>query len=135
MSANTKRLGDAIHTRRQYLALNQQEVAAAGGPSDTTLSKLENNLIDVVSNATLRKLDRGLEWVRGSARRVLYEDGDPIPIEESDMVFVAPKTETRDIPAWNTRTPEGMTEEQHRAIVRETEEYYQFRIQQAAKER
>lgn len=133
MSADTERLGQAILARRDHLALNQQEVAAAGGPSDTTLSKLENGAVDNVSNATLKKLDLGLQWVSGSARRVLYAHADPVGLE--DVKSVSPSDETDEVPAWNTRKPEGMTEERHREIVRETEEYYRFRIQQAAQER
>lgn len=82
MSSNAQRLADAVLARREELALTQLEVAAAGGPSNTTLTVIENGLTANLTNATAKKLDRGLQWAPGSARTV-WLGGDPTPLETS----------------------------------------------------
>lgn len=70
------RFGDAVRTRREELGLTQMDVWQRGGPSNTTLTKIENAEGGFPSAGTLRKLDLALRWRDGSARRVL-EGGEP----------------------------------------------------------
>lgn len=71
MTQDMARLGAAVAARRAELRLSQEEVAKRGGPSTTTLSKIELGMTDNVSRQTLEKLDRGLDREPGWAQRVL----------------------------------------------------------------
>lgn len=79
MSTNAQRLGQAVLARRRELELTQLEVWQAEGPSNTTLTQIENGLSKSLPRKTARKLDHALKWEPGSARRV-WEGGDPIPL-------------------------------------------------------
>lgn len=50
-----------------------------GGPSSTTMSQIEHGNLDKPAPATLRKLDTGLDWESGSARRTLH-GGEPVAV-------------------------------------------------------
>lgn len=80
MSTNAKRFGEYVLARRLQLDRNQEEVRAAGGPSDSTLTAIENGRLTDLQRATARKLDKGLRWEAGSARRV-WEGGEATPLE------------------------------------------------------
>lgn len=86
MSADAKLLGQFVKARREELGLSQQEVADAGGPSDTTMSKLENGLTDTVSNRTLKRLDSALGWEAGSARAAYVTGSTPVVIQQAPAV-------------------------------------------------
>jgi len=70
-----------VKARRAALGLTQEEVSALGGPSDTTFTKIENLDWKPGRAGTLKKLDAGLRWQEGSSARILYEGGDPIPLD------------------------------------------------------
>ena len=70
-----------MRERRDYLGLRQDQVAARGGPSTTTLTKVENGT-SRANPGTLRKLDVGLGWEQGSATRAV-SGGDPTPTHEN----------------------------------------------------
>lgn len=99
MSSNAQRLADAVLARRDELAKSQLEVWQAGGPSNTTLTTIENGLTENLTNATAKKLDRGLEWTPGSARAV-WLGGEPTRLEDTDQL--APEVEE----ALESLTPE-----------------------------
>lgn len=80
---------------------------------------------------TLARFEKAFDWPIGSLRRLALT-GTPIPNSDES---VSPPPQTDDVPAWNTRVPEGMTDEQHKEIVREAEEFYRWKIQQASRER
>lgn len=65
------RLGQAVEARRRYLGLSQIDVWQAGGPSNSTLTRIENGEGDAPSAATLRKLDTALEWGAGTSAAIL----------------------------------------------------------------
>ncbi len=90
MSTNPERLASAVKARRLELGLNQMEVWNAGGPSNTTLTTIENGRLDTLTLATAKKLDRGLRWEQGSAMRV-WEGGRASPVGPSsqDSGYVA----------------------------------------------
>lgn len=79
MRASITNLGQAVRSRRSQLDLTQQEVAQAGGPSDTTQTAIETESATSVRKETLRKLDKGLQWVPGSAQAA-YDGGQPTPL-------------------------------------------------------
>lgn len=80
MSSNARRLAAAVLARRQELDLTQLDVWQSGGPSNTTLTKIENAEIDALTRTTARKLDAGLKWEPGSARDVYDKGLRPLPI-------------------------------------------------------
>lgn len=78
-----ERFAQIVLARRTELGLTQAEVEENGGPTDTTIGKIENQDWKPGNKSTLRKLDRGLQWTEGSALRTL-SGGDPTPIEKVD---------------------------------------------------
>lgn len=70
------RLGLAVLQRRKDLALNQLEVGQAGGPSNSMLTDIENGRLATLTPSTARKLDTGLQWEPGTARKIW--DGDQV---------------------------------------------------------
>ncbi|MFA7267203.1 MAG: helix-turn-helix transcriptional regulator [Candidatus Nanopelagicales bacterium] len=70
MDDRLMRLAHAVKARREQLGLTQDELAALGGPSDTTVVKIEKGKTEP-GRQTFRKLDLALEWEPGSARRVM----------------------------------------------------------------
>lgn len=82
MSTNAERLAHWVRTRRADLDLSQLDVWQAGGPSNTTLTEIENGRVERLTRTTARKLDAGLRWEPGSAKRT-WEGGEPSPLYES----------------------------------------------------
>lgn len=83
-----ERFGRIVLDRRIELGLSQEDVAAEGGPTDTTLGKIENcEWTPGNRKVTLRKLDAGLRWEPGSAVRTLA-GGDPTPLLSSEAPSV-----------------------------------------------
>lgn len=70
--------GQQVRARREELGLTQAQVREAGGPSDTTLTKIESGEGPAPSRATLRKLEQALHWAEGSALTTLG-GGEPVP--------------------------------------------------------
>lgn len=81
VSTTRARFGQFVYKRRRLLNLTQDEVTAAGGPSDAAQTRAENGTGPDPSIETLRKLDVALRWVPGSAARTL-EGGVPNPLEQ-----------------------------------------------------
>lgn len=73
------RLGRIVRAARGPRA--QADIAASGGPSDETISKIEQGRWRPTRSVqkTLEKLEVGLGWAPGSANAVLT-GGDPIPL-------------------------------------------------------
>ncbi|NMD55226.1 MULTISPECIES: helix-turn-helix domain-containing protein [Tsukamurella] len=67
-------LAEAVLLRRGQLGLSQADVAAAGGPSDTTQSKIEQGVAAKVGRQTLAKYDTALQWGTGTAAAFLARD-------------------------------------------------------------
>jgi transcriptional regulator with XRE-family HTH domain len=80
MSTKAQRLAAAVLHRREELELTQLEVSFAGGPSNSTLTNIENGRAASLPRSTARKLDAALKWEPGGARGV-WEDGtEPVPL-------------------------------------------------------
>jgi hypothetical protein len=84
MSSSGERLGRYVKDRRLRLDRNQMEVWQAGGPSNTTLSDIENGRLKTLTRVTARKLDAGLNWGAGSARAV-WDGGEPVELDSEDQ--------------------------------------------------
>ena len=79
---DTARFGAIVNKRRRELGLSLDDVAAAGGPSQVTVSNIEQGSTNRPHFATFGKLDDVLGWTPGSAARTF--DGDsPTPLETS----------------------------------------------------
>lgn len=78
-ASNPIRFGQIVQKRREELGLTQDDIAAAGGPSDTTLTRIEKGL-GASRPSTRRSLDKPLRWKPGSAADV-WAGGDPTPLE------------------------------------------------------
>lgn len=94
MNGDVARLGRYVRARRHELDRTQLDVAAAGGPSNSTLTSLEKGEDRPVSRTTLNRLDVGLDWMPGSAKAVL-EGGEPkvqtaIPVRREPTWVAAP---------------------------------------------
>lgn len=79
MSSNAQHLGEHVLRRRAQLEASQLDIHGNGGPSNTTLTQIENGLLNDLTRTTAKKLDEGLLWEPGSARRV-WEGGEPTPL-------------------------------------------------------
>jgi hypothetical protein len=76
-----KRLAAYIKDRRDALDMTQGDVRAAGGPSVTTLQKLELAARTAYRRGTLTAVDRALKWRPGSSRAILKGD-EPTPLDD-----------------------------------------------------
>jgi hypothetical protein len=74
------RLDRLMDARRLDLDLTWRDVAARAGLSYEALRALRAGP-GGLRTLTMRKLDRGLAWEAGSVRRVVLEDGDPVPLD------------------------------------------------------
>jgi hypothetical protein len=70
-------LAAAVGERRRYLGRSQIEVWQHGGPANSTMTSLETAASLSVTPSTLKKLDIGLEWVPGTAARVVRGEVPP----------------------------------------------------------
>lgn len=77
--SSSEHLAHHVLARRKKLDVNQLDVSAAGGPSNTKLTEIENGRLAELTSQTAKKLDKGLKWEPGSARRV-WEGGEPTPL-------------------------------------------------------
>lgn len=84
MSSKGERLAAAVLSRRAKLDLTQLDVWQSGGPSNTTLTKIEAGEMDTLTRKTARALDTGLRWVPGSARHLFDEGIEPTPLPDAD---------------------------------------------------
>lgn len=72
-----ERLARFVRERRVELGLTQEDARGAGGPSTATMRLIEGALQTSYQPATLRDLEKVLQWKRGSVRAVLA-GGEPI---------------------------------------------------------
>lgn len=85
-------LADAVTTRRRALGLTRVGLRAAGGPSDSTMSRIETPTGSTTypRPSTLDRLDVALRWRPGSAAGCL-DLREPVPVE--DVESPAPVTD------------------------------------------
>nr|WP_181715701.1 helix-turn-helix domain-containing protein [Cryobacterium sp.]QJS06143.1 hypothetical protein [Cryobacterium sp.] len=77
-------LADAVAKRRRALGLTRIGLHEAGGPSDSTMARLEAPTATTAypRPSTLDRLDSGLKWVPGSAAGCL-DLREPTPLEDN----------------------------------------------------
>lgn len=78
---NIKRLGEAVAQRRNALGLSQERVHELGGPSTTTLTKIEAGTAKSIHRRTAQDLDRALGWKVGSSEALLFDFGEPVVVK------------------------------------------------------
>lgn len=89
-----RRLADAVRARRDELGLSQVDVWDAGGPSNSTLTEIENARATRIEYRTLRKLDHGLDWARNTALGYLTDK--PLAEPSAPLVSQANSTPSPD---------------------------------------
>lgn len=70
-------LAQRVRERRAELGLSQEEVAALGGPSTTTLTKIEAGTFKSLRHRTMTDLDHVLGWKVESTEGLLYGGREP----------------------------------------------------------
>mgnify|MGYP005989621271 CR=1 FL=1 len=75
------RFGAIVNKRRRELGLSLDDVAASGGPSQVTVSNIEQGTTNRPHFATFTKLDEVLKWKSGSAARA-FDGQEPEALEE-----------------------------------------------------
>ena len=78
-------LARAVFRRRRELGLTRLDLSQLGGPSDTTIARIEAPTVKTAfpRPSTLRRLDAGLRWATGSAAGCLILR-EPIPLNSGD---------------------------------------------------
>jgi len=71
MTSDLQNLADHVKARRADKDWTQLDVYNQGGPSNSTLTAVEDARTPEPSRSTLRKLDAGLQWEPGSAKAAL----------------------------------------------------------------
>lgn len=95
------RLATAVLNARYAAGLSQAQVAAGGGPSDTTLAAIEaSEWRSGRPGPTLSKLDAGLGWPRGTASALLagYDVDTTVPRRQASARPTAASAD-REVPA------------------------------------
>ena len=70
MPENNQALADAVTSRVREMGWSQTTVAARGGPSTTSLTKIASAQ-GSLSPKMLAQIDRGMDWTAGTAARIL----------------------------------------------------------------
>lgn len=91
MAQDIRALGPLVRARREELGLSQEDLAAIGGPSTTTVSKIENGEAKAIRHRTALDLDRALGWRMGSTEDVLYGVAAPKVVSQPDATYTAPQ--------------------------------------------
>ncbi len=88
-SQHLAHFGEVFQRRRLELGLTQEAVQAASGPSPRRQAQIERGKGPAPSVWTLAKIDKALQWVPGSAERVLSggrpEPAAARPVAEVDL--------------------------------------------------
>jgi hypothetical protein len=90
-----KRLATYVTKRREELTLTQAGVEAAGGPSIASMRRIEDGEQTNYTSALLVKLERALQWGRGSADKILA-GGEPDLLSNGAARLSAPPVSTQE---------------------------------------
>ena len=105
----------------------QGDVAAMGGPSTTTQTKVRHT-DDALSRRTLRQIDTVMGWAPGGALSVLRGD-NPVPVSDPRPEMVRPRDNTGDQLVY--ARPDGLTDDEWDRIVANVGEYAEWAISRA----
>lgn len=78
---DTARFGAIVNKRRRELGLSLDDVAAGGGPSQVTVSNIEQGSTNRPHFGTFAKLDAVLKWQPGSAARA-FDGQEPEALDQ-----------------------------------------------------
>lgn len=81
---DAKMFSRVVRDRRQELGLTLAAVAAAGGPAEPTMVRIESGEGAPIRVSTLAKLDGILRWQKGSALASL-DGAEPKPLEDNQL--------------------------------------------------
>lgn len=87
------RFGAIVNRRRRELGLSLDDVAAVGGPSQVTVSNIEQGATNKPHFATFAKLDTALSWTPGSAART-FDGQSPEPLDLTDQTQASSRRRT-----------------------------------------
>ena len=93
--ADPVRFGRVVASRRAELGMTQADVAAAGGPSDLTLRKIERGETERPDFHTLRKIEIALRWKSGTASTAFHGGLPVVEGEPSDWTEASAVTTSR----------------------------------------
>jgi hypothetical protein len=79
IGSDWQRVAEYVRERRTDLGMTQADVQAAGGPATATQRLIEGALRDSYQAAILARLERVLQWERGSIRSI-RRGGEPVPV-------------------------------------------------------
>lgn len=96
MDKGLRELGAKVAARRRELKLSQIELQDCGGPSTTTVSRLEIGEGKQPQRETLEKLDRSLQWDPGTAAAILRNSDSTGLIDANDCYLTAGVNESID---------------------------------------
>lgn len=125
-------LGKAIRTRREELDLTQDDLAGRGGPSNTTVSAIEQGKASTVAPVTLRKIDKALGWQTGSARSILRGEAVGGDVQDAST---ATEDGGRENQTLLFQRPEGISDARWSELRGRASAYLQGLLDAAADER
>lgn len=109
-----KQLAARLRARREELGIRQDGIQDHGGPSPETVNQYEQaNIPDQPQNRTLHGYDKALRWQKGSIRRFLENEEEPVPLEAPEKILA---TITPDGSGDHDHAPSGMITMPRRSI-------------------
>lgn len=110
MSDGRRRLAELFGQWMERNGYTQGQVAAMGGPSTTTQTKVRHT-DGPISRQTLRQLDAVMGWAKGTAASIVQEDAPHASDPEPETVGPSRDTEDHLLFA----RPDGLTDEEWEA--------------------
>lgn len=124
---------DAVAAEMARREWTKQDFADASGLDYGTVSDFLSYERSAQTK-TQAAIEKTFRWVPGTYRKIaLGAIDEPVYLDSAESV--SPSRDTENAPAWNTRKPEWMSDEQWTDLIRENRSHFEFLIQQAAKER
>lgn len=124
-----RKLAEAFGAWADRHGYTQSQIAAMGGPSTTTQTKLRLGE-GVVSRHTLRQLDAVMGWPAGSAARVI--DGGEVPADNTPEIVSGPGDAGSSLLVLR---PNGLTDDEWASIVEESRGHLEWLVEKAARKR
>lgn len=103
------RLDHAMDERRIELRLKWRQVAERADLTAFHLQRIRAGKVKLSKDAAVA-IDDSMEWERGSAWRVYYEDGEPEPLKLQQSPHAVPPNVPVPPSAWAILSPEERTD-------------------------
>lgn len=127
MTTGRRQLAEAFNAWMSRNGYTQTDVAAMGGPSTTTQSKVVNT-DDPISRQTMKQLDTVMGWPGGTAAGIVRGEAPPDPGAEAVGAVV------EDDDALLYARPDGLTDGEWQKIKTHAGEFVRWQIEQAMRE-